>query len=326
MQKLAVSEQLLQVPHFNFLFNDSIISHEDAGITKTNSTRPAGSSEAIINNFYNSLNSSITTKILLPHINFKFYNHNTSTKLPKEAAESVEKQVLVPFLDTRNSTSDLFNTFSSLINIPSIMIEVQGEVDQNSYSSIYKGSQISGIFKSSQISNRQWCSFFTTMDKLNNSKFNTLLWFKVQERKCFKIKGKEDRYYKRAIKIFNYQGVKLIILAHTYVNNLEDNIVYRIKDRKTKLVALDALAYLICAASLADHEIRFKLLELATKMFQSLMVTIARPDFLYRQIEITMKIILESVLSQEDMEKVEENCTKYERRDITPQQASNGMG
>jgi hypothetical protein len=56
------------------------------------------------------------------------------------------------------------------------------------------------------------------------------------------------------------------------------------------------------------------------------MVSIARPDFLYRQIEVTTKIILESVLSQEDIEKVEENCTKYEVRNITPQQAYNGMG
>jgi hypothetical protein len=109
------------------------------------------------------------------------------------------------------------------------MIEVHVKVDQNSFSNIFKGSKISEVFKSSQISSQQWYSFFTTIDKINNSKFKALLWFKVQEKNCFKIKEKEDQYFKRAFKNFNYQGDNPIILANTYVDNLGADIVYRIK-------------------------------------------------------------------------------------------------
>jgi alpha-amylase/alpha-mannosidase (GH57 family) len=38
-----------------------------------------------------------------------------------------------------------------------------------------------------------------------------------------------------------------------------------------------------------------------------------------------MKVILESALAQGDFEKVKENCTKYERRNITLEQAGNVM-
>jgi hypothetical protein len=44
IQKLAVPEQLLQVPHFNFLFNDSIISPVGSGLQNTEAApaRPQG--------------------------------------------------------------------------------------------------------------------------------------------------------------------------------------------------------------------------------------------------------------------------------------------
>jgi hypothetical protein len=93
------------------------------------------------------------------------------------------------------------------------MIEVPGEADQNYFSNIFNGSQISKEFKGSQINQQQWYSFFTMIDKINNSKFDTLLWFQVQNKKCFKIKEKEDKYFKKAWEIFNYEGIKPITLA-----------------------------------------------------------------------------------------------------------------
>jgi hypothetical protein len=80
-------------------FNNDLNSPEGTGIANTNTTRPVGSPEAFINNFYNSPNISITTKNLFPHVKFKFYNYNSNTILQKEAAETAKKQVLVPFLD-----------------------------------------------------------------------------------------------------------------------------------------------------------------------------------------------------------------------------------
>jgi hypothetical protein len=76
---------------------------------------------------YNLPNITISTKILLPHVRFKFYTHNTNTLLQKEAAERVKNQFLLPILDIRSNTSELFSTFSSLIKIHSIMIEVHGK-------------------------------------------------------------------------------------------------------------------------------------------------------------------------------------------------------
>jgi hypothetical protein len=82
-----------------------------------------------MNNFYNSPNIVIATKILFSHIKFKFYNDNTSTILQKEAAETARNEVLVPILDSQTNISELFNAFSSLISIPSIMIEIHREVE-----------------------------------------------------------------------------------------------------------------------------------------------------------------------------------------------------
>jgi hypothetical protein len=50
MQKLAVHEQLFQVPHFNFLFNDSTISPVGSGLQNPEATlaRPQGSLEEVI--------------------------------------------------------------------------------------------------------------------------------------------------------------------------------------------------------------------------------------------------------------------------------------
>jgi hypothetical protein len=67
----------------------------------------------------------------------------------KKQRNQPKNKFLVPILDPRSSVSELFNAFSSLINISSIMIEIHGEVDQNSFSNIFKGSQISEVFKSS---------------------------------------------------------------------------------------------------------------------------------------------------------------------------------
>jgi hypothetical protein len=61
-------------------------SPEGTGIPNTIKTRPVGSSEAFINNFYNTSNISIATKVLFPHIRFKFYNYSINTILEKEAA------------------------------------------------------------------------------------------------------------------------------------------------------------------------------------------------------------------------------------------------
>jgi alcohol dehydrogenase class IV len=95
---------------------------------------------------------TIAGKILLPHVRFKFYTHNTNTLLEKEAAEKAKNQFLLPILDPRSSVSELFSSFSSLIKISSIMIEIQREVDQN--------QKISEVLKGSQISNQKWYSFF----------------------------------------------------------------------------------------------------------------------------------------------------------------------
>jgi hypothetical protein len=40
------------------------------------------------------------------------------------------------------------------------MIEIHGEVDQKSFSNIFKGSQISEVFKSSQISKTEEKNYF----------------------------------------------------------------------------------------------------------------------------------------------------------------------
>jgi hypothetical protein len=87
-------------------FNNDLNSPEGTGITNTNTTRPVGWPEAFINNFYNSPNISITTKILFPYVKFKFYNYNINTKLQKEAAETAKKQVLVPFLDPETASAN----------------------------------------------------------------------------------------------------------------------------------------------------------------------------------------------------------------------------
>jgi alcohol dehydrogenase class IV len=80
-------------------------------------------------------------------INSSFIRTIATQKLQKEAAERVKNQFLLPILDPRSNTSEFFNTFSSLIKIPSIMIEVHGEVNQN--------QKISEVLKGSQISNQQ---------------------------------------------------------------------------------------------------------------------------------------------------------------------------
>jgi hypothetical protein len=87
---------LQNIPSKNF--NNDLNSPEGTGITNTIKTKLIGSPEAFITNFYNSPNISITTKNLLPHIRFKFYNYNTNTKLQKEAAKSTKNQVLGPIL------------------------------------------------------------------------------------------------------------------------------------------------------------------------------------------------------------------------------------
>jgi hypothetical protein len=106
------------------------------------------------------------------------------------------------------------------------------------------------------------------INKLNNSKFNAITCFKVQDKNCFKIKEKEDRYVKKATQIYNYTGEKPLTLICIYVKNLEENIAHRIKDYQGKIVGLDALAYLTCAASLVDHETRIRLFELAITLFK----------------------------------------------------------
>jgi hypothetical protein len=106
------------------------------------------------------------------------------------------------------------------------------------------------------------------IDKLNNSKFNAITRFNFQEKNYFKIKEKEDRYVKKAIQIYNYPGEKPFTLTYKYVNNLEEDATERIKNCKGKIVALDALAYLTCAANLVDHETRIRLFEFATTLIK----------------------------------------------------------
>jgi hypothetical protein len=130
-------------------------SPEGTGTPNTIKKRPDGWPEAFITNFFNLSDSSITTKNLFPHIRFKFYKHNTNIISQKEAAETAKNTILAPILSPQSSTSELFNTFSSLISIPSIMIAVHGEVVQYLFSNIFKGSQISEVFKSSETSNQQ---------------------------------------------------------------------------------------------------------------------------------------------------------------------------
>jgi CDP-diacylglycerol pyrophosphatase len=100
----------------------------------------------------------------LPHIKFKFYAHNSDILLQKEASGRAKNQFLLHILCSRSSVSELFGTFSSLIRIYSIMVEVQGEVDQN--------RKKSEVLKGSQISNQRRHSFFTIIDKIDNPKFN----------------------------------------------------------------------------------------------------------------------------------------------------------
>jgi hypothetical protein len=89
----------------------------------------------------------------MPSINFKFYKHESNELLQVIEAEAAKKQILIPILGPKTSPSELFNAFSFVINILSIMIEVHGEVDQKVISNNFKSSKISENFKGSQISN-----------------------------------------------------------------------------------------------------------------------------------------------------------------------------
>jgi hypothetical protein len=49
------------------------------------------------------------------------------------------------------------------------------------------------------------------------------------------------------------------------------------------------------------------------------------PKIIYQEIENLMKAILHTILTKKDLEKVEENCSKYVKRELTPHQISNDL-
>jgi hypothetical protein len=139
-------------------------SPELTGITKQLIVRPGSSlfhknQEIISTNFYNTKNTTISAKFLIRNLDFQFYNQNTLQFIEGKAAEIEKNQFLESILGIRSNSNELFNTMSYLINIPSMLVEVQ-EIDDQKVNSInYKGSKISEEFKDSQINHNQWYVF-----------------------------------------------------------------------------------------------------------------------------------------------------------------------
>jgi hypothetical protein len=98
---------------------------------------------------------------------------------------------------------------------------------------------------------------------------------------------------------------------------LENDIRYRIGDDKDKVVAFDALLYIIFAAGLIDHKLRMVLLEMTTTIFKAyITMTIKLPGYIYKEIESMMRMIIDTSLTKTAKETLEKNITKYNMRDL----------
>jgi hypothetical protein len=89
--------------------------------------------------------------------------------------------------------------------------------------------------------------FFKTIDNINNSNFDIIIWFSTQGKDCFKIEEGKDEYYKEAKRTFNYEGVKPLGMALKYAENLQEDIMGRTKDSAEKIEIIDAVAYIVCS-------------------------------------------------------------------------------
>jgi hypothetical protein len=144
------------------------------------------------------------------------------------------------------------------------MIEVHREVDQNPISNIFECSIISEDFKSSQISNQQWYSFFKTMDKINDSNFNRIAWFKGESERKFEydVHQIDQEKYDRRMEMHNYLDDKPLMISTRYACNLLENLK-RIKSPKIYLEYFDGASYIIDASVRVTRKRRTVILEYA---------------------------------------------------------------
>jgi hypothetical protein len=124
------------------LMND-LNSPEGAGLTNPDAVRPAGSPDSNYCNFYNTSSSKITTKLILQNYNYNFLKSFGSHKLEGNDSEMAKNRLLMQIWDDHSSGSEGFRAFKTLIKIPSVMIDIHQEDDQQHFiSEQYKGSQI----------------------------------------------------------------------------------------------------------------------------------------------------------------------------------------
>jgi hypothetical protein len=123
--------------------------------------------------------------ITIPKIYFKLQHYITKFILDKEilitrpnyynqieenACRTPEKHVLAEFLRPVMNADQLLKTFSSIIHIPSIVIEFPGEADYN-FINIQKVLTM-------QISRQKWKEFFKVLSGFNFMNFDVMEWIK----------------------------------------------------------------------------------------------------------------------------------------------------
>jgi hypothetical protein len=76
-----------------------------------------------------------------------------------------------------NEKDRLLNTFSAIIDIPSILIDIPDELDQT----IIMQRNI----LNNQMHTKNWVQFFKVIDAFNNLTFEIIQWIKCNDKKLF---------------------------------------------------------------------------------------------------------------------------------------------